>query len=253
MRAAPCDVDRKMQRPDSKDGGLPYIARKWPLLAANWQLPQLLLISLGGWVALLTVPHRLILPGFCSAVVGSWSTHYLHGVMATLTINRPSDLILLWIAMLLATMPLLVSEQIALLCDRDSNLQRLFAMGLFAVSYGFIWLIAGAALIATAIAISMVTDALAIQALPSAIAIALAWQFTPSKKACLDRCCGQNQETNWPIAGNLECVRYGLMTAIWCAGAWGAMLLIPLTGDGMFIAAMAIVGMLMVYERLDAG
>lgn len=211
----------------------------------------LLVVALAGWILLFASAHQLILPGFCSAVAGSLLTHYLHGITATLVINPTTDLALLWVAILLTTMPLLLTEHITPSQDQNLARRQYRAIGLFIAGYGTVWMAVGAGLMTMAIAINMIADANGVQTIIPALGIALLWQFTPSKQACLRRSCGETRSSIFAFDTDIEYLRYGLTNAMWCAGASWAMLLIPLTAEGMYAPATAIVAALAFYERLE--
>jgi predicted metal-binding membrane protein len=210
-----------------------------------------LLVALAGWILLFAFAHQMILPGFCSAVAGSLLSHYVHGLAATFLINPTTDLTLLWAAILLTTMPLLVAGHIAPSQNQNTARRRYRAIGLFAAGYGTVWMVVGLGLMALAIGINMIVDANGVQTIMPAIGIALLWQFSPSKQACLQRCRGKTGSAGFAFDTDIEYLRCGLTTAVWCAGAWWAMLLIPLTAEGIYAPVTAIVAALAFYECLE--
>src|SRR5271156_2698403 len=97
IRATDCTPDSERSRASKRNIGraVPQ-ASEMIAVVAKAPFPQLFFLSLAGWLVLLTAVPHLILPGFCSAVVGSWVKHYIHGITAVSSLNRPRDLVLLW-------------------------------------------------------------------------------------------------------------------------------------------------------------
>jgi predicted metal-binding membrane protein len=210
---------------------------------------SVLLVSLGGWFMILESEHRLFLQGICSTPTGSWLTLGLKWIAAQFAINPPTELILPWFAMLLAMMPPLLTEQIAHVRFQSEARRRLRVIFLFVVAYGAVWMAAGVGLMFAAVAIGVAADAAAWPAIIPAIGVAVCWQFTPLKRACLKRCHEAPRLSPSGAAADFDCARYGFSSAIWCVGACWALMLIPLVADGLHVAAMAIVSALSIVER----
>jgi predicted metal-binding membrane protein len=218
---------------------------------ARVRFPQLLLVSLAGWwLVLLGSDRGLILPGLCSAAGGSWLMRSSQGIAAAFVFNSPTGLILPWLAMLAAMMPPLLVQQIGHLWDRSFVRRRLRAITLFVLGYGAVWMAAGFALTAAAIAIDAVSETVSLAAPISAVAVALLWQSTPAKQQCLNRCHRLPRLSAFGVAADFDCLHYGLTAAVWCVGACWALMLVPLLAEGMHVLAMAAVAALVLAERL---
>ena len=80
---------------------------------------------------------------------------------------------------------------------------------------------------------------------------ALIWQASPFKQRCLNRCHSHRPLAAFGIAADVDALRLGLETGVWCtASCWAAMLFPMLWFQGHFVA-MAAVALLMFCERLD--
>jgi predicted metal-binding membrane protein len=219
------------------------------LALANGRFPQLLAVSLFGWVALAGFEQSLLLPGLCSAAAGSWLDQGSRGIEAALAVNLPAVLIASWLTMLLAMLPPLLQQPVAHLWDRSFARRRPRAIAMFVVGYAVIWLAAGLFLLIAAIAVGVIGKAVALPAVIVAGAVALAWQSTPLKQTCLNRCHRLPRLSAFGIAADRDCLRYGIGKAVWCVGACWALMLIPLVAGGMHVAIMAAVAVQTFAER----
>jgi predicted metal-binding membrane protein len=219
------------------------------LALANGRFPQLLAVSLLGWIALAGFEQSLMLPGLCSAAAGSWLDQGGRGIEAALAVNPPPTLIVSWLTMLLAMMPPLLQQPVAHLWDRSFACRRPRAIAMFVVGYGAIWMAAGLSLLIAAIIVGVIGKAVALPAAIVAVAVALAWQSTPLKQICLNRCHRLPRLSAFGIAADRDCLRYGVGNGVWCVGTCWALMLIPLVANGMHVAIMATVAVLTFAER----
>jgi len=204
-------------------------------VVARGPWPVLLLVSLAGWVAPLGLERWFAVPEFCGAS-GPWS--------ATLVLHQPA--ILPWLLMLLAMMPPLLARPMRHLWRRSLRRRRTRAIALFTAVYIAVWLLAGVVLLAAASGLRMVTGA----GVVPAIAIALLWQATPAKQACLNRCHGLPPLATFGLPADLDCLRFGAAFGLWCVGACWALMLVPLAVDTAHVALMAVAAAVMFAERL---
>jgi len=216
---------------------------------ANGRFPQLLAVSLLGWVTLAGYEQSLLLPGLCSAAAGSWLDQGVRGIEAALAVNPPAVLIASWLTMLLAMMPPLLQQPVAHLWDRSFARRRPRAIAMFVVGYGVVWTAAGLFLLIAAIAVGVIGKAVALPAVIVTGAVALVWQSTPLKQACLNRCHRLPRLAAFSIAADRDCLRYGIGNAVSCVGACWALMLIPLVAGGMHVATMAAVAVVTFADR----
>lgn len=199
----------------------------------------LLLASLAAWAVLLTGGAWLNLPAYCGAsarfVAPGWT-----GLELALALNPPGGLAAAWLVMLLAMMPPLLDRPLGPLVESGSARRRLGAAGLFLLGYGAAWMAAGAMLVLLAIGLRAVLPG---PGAPPAVAMlaAAAWQVSPWKRHCLDRC--------RDLAADRDALRFGLAHGGWCVGASWALMALPLTIESGHYAAMALVTLFLVAER----
>jgi predicted metal-binding membrane protein len=214
------------------------------------RFPQLLLVSAAAWAVMLLSTRGFITPTLCSAGDGAWLTRSADGVAAAFTFRPPTAEILPWLVMLLAMMPPLLTQPVAYLWDRSFSRRRWRAIGLFVGGYGAIWTLAGIGLMATAILISELSRQVRLPVVIPSIVLALLWQCSPAKQMCLNRCHRQPRLSAFGLAADMDSLRYGLSSAVWCVGTCWTLMLIPLIVQSMHLLAMAVVSVLLLAERL---
>jgi predicted metal-binding membrane protein len=203
--------------------------------------PALLLVSLVGWVAPLAASRWFGVKDFCGSG-GSWVGS------APFVLNQPGLLVLPWLLMLLAMMPPTLARPVRHLWRRSLRRRRLREIAQFAAAYTAVWLLAGAVLLAVAMALRGLAEA----AVVPAVAIALLWQATPVKQACLNGCHRLPPLATFGLAADFDCVRFGLTAALWCVGTCWALMLVPLATDAAHVGLMAVASVVMFAERLPA-
>lgn len=176
----------------------------------------------------------LNLPAYCTASARFAGPGWA-GLELALMLNPPGGLAAAWLAMLLAMMPPTLDRPLASAGERGPG-----AAGLFLLGYGAVWMAAGAILILLAIALRALLPAPG-AALAVAALAALAWQWSPPKRYCLDRC--------HALAGDRDSLRYGLSHGCWCVGAGWALMAVPLAVETGHLAAMALVLLVLLAER----
>jgi predicted metal-binding membrane protein len=168
---------------------------------------------------------------------------------AALLLNPPAGLAWPWLTMLLAMMPPLLARPVAHLWERSLARRRLRAIALFAAGYVAVWMLAGIVLMMAAIALKTLVGAAFLPAPAVAVAIALLWQATPVKQACLNRCHRLPRLSAFGLAADRDCLRYGLVAAFWCVGTCWALMLVPLVADQAHAAVMAVSAVVLLAER----
>jgi predicted metal-binding membrane protein len=81
--------------------------------------------------------------------------------------------------------------------------------------------------------------------------IALAWQFSPFKQRCLNRCHAHGELSAFGAAADLDALRFGLAHGIWCACSCWALMLFPMLLPRGHLVAMACIAVLIFCERLE--
>ena len=125
--------------------------------------------------------------------------------------------------------------------------RRVWLAVLFVIGYALVWMAAGYVLLAV---VRRVTS-LAIE--PRLLALgALAWQCSPPKQRCLNRCHARSEVAAFGAAANVAAVCAGLRDAAWCVGScWALMLLPSLVAPGQHLLVMAAVSLQVFSERAD--
>jgi predicted metal-binding membrane protein len=165
--------------------------------------------------------------------------------------HPPAALALDWALMLVAMMAPLLIAPIRHVRDRSFARRRARAIALFVAGYGPIWLAAGAVLLTLALASRLIAPG---SSMPLALAavIALAWQFSPAKQSCLNRCHAHAELAAFPPAADIDALRFGATHGIWCVGSCWALMLLPLLVSRGHLAAMAAVTLWLLAERLES-
>lgn len=229
-------------------GAIAALAIGQPSLAAARAWLALVLADLAGWVWLARSHASILSPGSCGSSLG-WVSSGWSGAEAALLLNPPARLVMLWLVMVWAMMTPLLAEPITHLWTCGSARLRPPFIALFVASYAAVWLVAGVLLMGAAVALKGLAGAAALPTPALAAAIALLWQASPLKQSCLNGCHRLPRLRPSGCAAALGCLRYGVVTAVWCVGACWALMLAPLVVDRMHFALMAAVATVLFLER----
>lgn len=120
--------------------------------------------------------------------------------------------------------------------------RRLLAMALFVAGYALIWIAAGVALVEAATRIHAVL----------AIILIAAWQCSPAKQRCLNRCHVHPPLSPFGLAADFDALRFGLTHGLWCLGSCFALMLLPMLSSIGHLAVMAAVTLWLAGEKLEA-
>jgi predicted metal-binding membrane protein len=181
----------------------------------------LLLVAASAWVVLLLEPHAHAMP------LTNWGL-MLAAMMAPALVVPVGDVYL-----------------------RSFTSRRVWLSALFVFGYAAVWMAAGIVLLAV---VQRVTS-LAIEprlVAPGALALALAWQCSPWKQRCLNRCHARSEVAAFGAAADVAALRAGLRDATWCVGScWALMLLPTLVAPSQHLLVMAVVSVQVFSERCD--
>jgi predicted metal-binding membrane protein len=81
--------------------------------------------------------------------------------------------------------------------------------------------------------------------------VAFAWQCSPVKQRCLNRCHAHGELAAFGAAADVGVLRFGVTHGIWCVGACWALMLVPLLLPRGHVVAMVAATVLIVSERLE--
>jgi predicted metal-binding membrane protein len=205
-------------------------------------------ISLAAWSVLAFGGSTSVVPALCSSSAGSAIPLSVSFDLA-LIFNSPARLANGWALMLAAMMLPVVAAPLRHVHERSFVRRRARAILLFVLGYFAVWMAAGLVLQLVALtAVSVVPMPLA---LGLAFALAAAWQVTPAKQWCLNRCHRRPQLAAFGVAADRDAFNFGLTNGASCAGAcWALMLPMLLAGEGQFLAMIAVT-LLVFAERLE--
>jgi predicted metal-binding membrane protein len=191
-------------------------------------------------------------PALCAVSLVGWSV-----VMWTSAISRESHphasagasplSLASWLAMLLAMMAPLLVHPINHIWTRSFRRVRWRRVALFALAYALVWTPAGWLLAsASAYLAGMIPVPYSAVA---AVALAIAWQTTPAKQICLNRCHALPTLPAFGHAADREAMKFGLRSGCWCFGSCWALMLVPMCVGGAHVVAMAATTAVAVGER----
>jgi predicted metal-binding membrane protein len=206
--------------------------------------------SLVAWSVLALDGSGFTLPAFCSAGT-------LRGVPLSVSLdlalmfNSPAQLAAGWALMVAAMMSPLIVAPLQHVRDRSFARRRARSMLLFVAGYLAVWMIAGAALQAVALAARWAAPA-PLAYLGVAAAAAMAWQISPAKQWCLNRCHRQPHLSAFGAAADRDAFDFGLTNGASCVGAcWALMLLMLFAGQGHVLPMIALT-LFVFAERLES-
>jgi predicted metal-binding membrane protein len=218
------------------------------LSAVAWkQSPPLLAVSAAGWLVMAILDPSAVAPDLCSSSVAA-ATFY-DSAVATLSIRPPMAILASWIVMLLATMPPLLAQPMRHLWVRSLTRRRWRSIAIFVAGYGAIWMLAGLALAAMAIALAFSERSTGIPAIAAAICLLAFWQVAPARQASLNRCHRLPRLTAFGLTADADALRYGLTHGVWCVGACWALMLLPLVAGAAHVVVMTAVTLALLIER----
>lgn len=207
-----------------------------------------LLLSAAAWIWLLADPGGSAAQAHCAAHPGGPPPGSLSALLAA---NPPGALAAGWALMLAAMMAPALILPIDHLRQRSFSRRRARATGLFVAGYAAVWMAAGAVLLAAALAFRAWAPGSFLPAAGMTL-LAVVWQVSPAKQRCLNRCHAHGELAAFGVAADLDALRFGLSHGIWCAGSCWALMLAPLLLPQGHTAAMAVVTVLTLGERLES-
>lgn len=206
--------------------------------ARSWLYAGRLVLTTGTAPALYT----LSLAGWCAVAWWGAIGRESHAHASSASPLSPAS----WLAMLVAMMTPLLVDPIDHLWTRSFRSVRGRRVALFALAYALAWTTAGW-LLASA---SSYLTSMAPGASPAvaAVALALAWQTTPAKQICLNRCHALPTIRAFG-PGDREVLYFGLRFGWWCFGSCWALMLVSMCVGGPHVLVMAATTAVAVGER----
>jgi len=211
-------------------------------------LVPILVASALAWGLLVLGPTSTVLTAHCSGALNDSSA--VVPLEMILVHNPPGPLALGWLLMTVAMMLPLMSAPVRHVRDRSFRRQRSRAIALFLASYLSIWLIAGFALSAGVLAIRLLSGGSRVPLVLLLLSLGL-YEISPLKQACLNRGHAHPALSAFGRAAEIDVLRFGWAHGAWCVGSCWALMLLPLLFTRGHLAAMALVTLWLVAERLE--
>lgn len=155
-----------------------------------------------------------------------------------------------WALMLIAMMSPALTLPVHHIRMRSFAHRRGRAIALFVAGYAGVWFALGGVFVAVALAILLLAPP---SYLPGVVVllVAAAWQCSPLKQRCLNRCHAHPVLAAFGAAADMDVLRFGITHGLWCAGSCWALMLVPMLVPGSHLLAMGVVTALIFAERLE--
>jgi predicted metal-binding membrane protein len=183
----------------------------WSLLALDASVATSPLLCVGG-SASVQDPAAYVAEAFNAAPLAGWVSGFA--------------------LMLLAMMPPLLSGALSHVWQRSLRRRRVRAVVLFLAGYCAVWLVAGVPLVALSVLSGSMAARTQWQIAVVGLALATAWQATPLKQLCLNRCHRRPPLATFGLRAEADAYAYGASHGVWCVGTCWAMMLLPLAAGG---------------------
>jgi predicted metal-binding membrane protein len=172
------------------------------------------------------------------------------GRAALVSDNPPWMLEIGWVLMIAAMTPPLLVAPLRYIGDHSFARRRKRMMTLYCAGYVAAWMTAGIALLPLSL---LWRSAAATSAMPllAGFTIALAWQVSPVKQRCLNRCHRWPALAAFGFAADRDAIAFGVSQGAWCVGACWALMALPLLDGRVHLIVMAAVTLLVMAERLE--
>ena len=210
----------------------------------------MLVITAIAWSILIFKPGSKLLADTCCSAVTS-GTRLSPGLLTQpIAWTSAGSLALGWIVMLIAMMGPMVAMPIRHILDRSFARQCARAVVLFLAGYVGIWMVAGILIALSGMVLPHnILDSFALAVLM--LTTAFIWQCSPFKQRCLNRGHAHIELAAFGMAAELDAMRFGVNHGLWCVGSCWALMLVPYMFPNGHVAAMAVVTLWVLAERLE--
>lgn len=199
-------------------------------------MSALIMVSVVAWLALFLNSHSMHGSGHHQMVD--------HGVMHMLLQSAWP-----WFLMLLAMMSPLLGGAIKHLWVRSLSRRRIRAITLFVVGYITVWMLAGAVLLLGAEQLNVLSAFGWFAAPATGLLIVFAWQASPLRQMCLNRCHWTARLSAFGLRADWDCLRFGLIKGCWCVGSCWALMFLPLLFPSVHLPLMLLVTFYLFFEQ----
>jgi predicted metal-binding membrane protein len=155
-----------------------------------------------------------------------------------------------WLLMVVAMMAPTLIWSLWHVRVRSFARRRFRSSALFVFGYLGTWMVAGALFFSAGRGLTILPAQSFWPAFILAM-IALAWQTSPAKQRCLNRCHAHGSLAAFGTSADLDVLRFGVSHGAWCVGSCWALMLFPMLLPRGQVLAMATVSLLIFTERLE--
>jgi predicted metal-binding membrane protein len=212
--------------------------------------PTLIGVTACGWASIAFTDDATTMASLCGTADNVRFTEGGHALEVALLFASPSRLAASWLLMLVAMMTPLLATPFHHLWVRSLARRRWRAIAVFLMGYLAIWMSAAPIMATAAIVLRMAADRAGVSTLFAVLVVVCAWQASPWKQACLNRCHWTPRLSVFGVAADADCLRYGIAYACRCVGTCWALMLAPLTAGHVHLPVMAVAAAVMIVERL---
>jgi predicted metal-binding membrane protein len=125
-------------------------------------------------------------------------------------------------------------------------------MLLFATGYGSVWLAAGLVLQPLAWLLPSFAPGAPWAGVAIAALVAVVWQMSPAKQACLNRCHRQPALAAFGLEADLDALGFGVGHGLWCVAACAPLMLLAESGQAIGLwLAMPATALFILAERFE--
>lgn len=208
-----------------------------------------LIFAVATWVLLLAGQDSMLMVAHCPAA-GCQDMPPSASLQMLLAMNPPASLVAGWTLMLVAMMSPVLVPPLYYIRLRSFTHRRVRSTAFFLAGYAATWMAAGGVLLGIEVAVKLLVPQSYLAA-AAVVLIATAWQFSPVKQRCLNRCYAHPALAAFGGAADFDALRFGMAHGAWCVGSCWALMLAPMLLPRAHVLAMAIVALLIFSERLE--
>lgn len=194
-------------------------------------------ISFLAWILMLTGHH-------------SHAHETADSIRTLVAMSLASETLPAWFIMIVAMMAPTLISPLQHVWERSFRRRRARAIGLFALGYVSVWMLAGAIILLVKSAWSVFLSDSPLIALMGFL-FAIIWQCSPVKQSCLNRNHEHSGLRAFGWAADADALRFGMNHGLWCIGSCWVLMTLPMLLTQGHFAAMGLVTFLMFSESLD--
>ena len=204
-------------------------------------------LSLAAWVALLSGAADSVDALLCVS-----TDMRIASPLPLLAFASPTSLVAGWALMVLAMMTPLIARPLLHVREQSLARRQRRAMLLFAAGYGSVWLAAGLVLQPLAWLLPSLVPGAPWAGVAVAALVAVVWQMSPAKQACLNRCHRQPALAAFGLEADLDALGFGVGHGLWCVAACAPLMLLAESGQAIGLwLAMPATALFILAERFE--